>query len=197
MTAGGMRIALPLEELRALGAEPGAVLDRESLVARAVEIQSGAAMEDAARYLGRAERTVEALAKHLAGRGYLPGAVEAAVTRSIELGLVDDARFAGIYARSRPGLGRSALRRRLAGRGVTPSATTAALEGRSDSEALDALIPLLRRRYSSLPSDIATRRALAFLERRGIPAELAWPAVRRLFGGSAGPEGGSREQDGG
>jgi regulatory protein len=191
-----MSIALPLEELGALGVEPGAVVDLDALVARAAEVQSRAAMEDAARYLGMAERSTEALAKYLARRGYLPGTVENAVKRSVELGLVDDARFAGIYARSRPGLGRSALRRRLAGRGVPTSAAAAALRGRSDSDALESLLPLLRRKYSSLPSDTATRRALAFLERRGIPAGLAWPAVRRLFGGSAGAEGTSPEEDG-
>lgn len=102
---------------------------------------------------------------------------------------MDDARFARLFAESRPDLGRAGLRRELVRRGVPAAIAAGTSENRSDSESAGGLIPLLRRRYGDLPKQAALRRILAFLARRGFSGAEAWKAAREALG-----EGGSDEE---
>lgn len=181
--AGGRTAALPSRECVELGVEAGAEIDWESLVEAAARLQAGPAGDDAARYLAASERTAKSLAAYLARRGYLPEVTASVVSRFVENGWVDDARFARLFAESRPDLGRAGLGRELVRRGVPAAVAAAMSKSRSDRESAGALVPLLRRRYGGLPKEAALRRALGFLARRGFSGAEAWRAAGEALGG--------------
>lgn len=165
-----------------MGLEPDASVDWEALDALALEAQSAPAMDDAARYLSFAERTEKKLSQYLERRGYETRVIERTVVRSVELGWVDDARFARAFVSSRPDMGRSRLLQELRKRGVPENESAGAIAGRSDRETASGLAPLVRRRYGALPREVALRRAVGFLVRRGIPGPEAFRAVREILG---------------
>ena len=73
--------------------------------------------------------------------------------------------------------------------GVGARATASrAVEGRSDADAVEALIPLLKRRYGNLPREAALRRAAGFLARRGLSGAEAFRAAGRILSAEGGDE---------
>lgn len=181
--AGALILALPSGVCRRLGLEEGSDFDWSEMEPIAEEAQRSPAADDSARYLAMAERTAAKLAGYLEKRGYLPSVVSGAVARAIEYGWVDDARFARMFAASRPDLGRFRLGLELRKRGVGPALVEKALEGRSDREAAAGLAVLVRRRYGKLPRETALRRAVGFLIRRGISGSEAFRSAASILGG--------------
>ncbi len=179
----GDGIAVPSPVSRSMGLAPGAAVDREALLGRIATAHAEAAAADAGRYLGMAERTVAQLRGYLRRRGYLDAAVERAVEDAIRFRWVDDARFARAFVASRPGLGRSRILLELSRKGVARADAEAAAGGRTDAEAAEALVPMLRRRYGSLPAGVALRRAVSFLARRGFRGPEAYRAARTALDG--------------
>ena len=135
-------------------------------------------------------RTESELRRRLAAKGCAPEIVEKVLAKAREAGLVDDEKFARLYAEdrllSRP-RSRKLLARELRARGIDPhlaeEASRAALPERSERalacQALERRLPLLRR----LPKETAKRRAYSFLLRRGFPRELAREVVEELVMG--------------
>lgn len=158
-------------------------MDWDDLTAEAARLQAGPASDDAARYLAASERTAKSLSSYLLRRGYLAGVAVSVVSRFVENGWVDDARFARLFAESRPDLGRAGLRRELSRRGVPAPVAACVSQLRSDGDSASGLIPLLRRRYGGLPKEAALRRAMGFLARRGFSGAEAWRAAREALGG--------------
>jgi regulatory protein len=181
--AGSLVLALPSGACRGLGLEEGSDFDWKELEPIAACAQQAPASDDTARYLATAERTAAKLAGYLEKRGYLPSVVSDAVARAIEYGWVDDARFARMFAASRPDLGRYRLALELRKRGVAPDLVEKALEGRSDREAAAGLAVLVRRKYGNLPRETALRRAVGFLVRRGISGSEAFRTAAAILGG--------------
>lgn len=135
------------------------------------------------RQLGRRDRTVAELRRHLAAKAVEPQTIEEAVAELTRQGYLDDARFARRYAEDRRALddwGPDRIERKLLAAGVAPELIAAALAEREGDE-LDAAIALLRRRCREVPStDRERERALGLLVRKGYDLELAYDAVRAL-----------------
>jgi regulatory protein len=139
----------------------------------------------ACRYLDRRERTVGELRRHLDARGIDAATAEAAVAVLLEQGLIDDARFARLFAQDRRELelwGSERIRRRLLALGIEPELVDAALaeaeQPHGGGGELDRALTLLRRRF---PAPLRARRdrdrALGVLLRRGYTSEHAFAAL--------------------
>ena len=139
------------------------------------------AFERALGALAHRERTTAELAAWLEERGFEAPAVDAALARLIEIGELDDERFARRYAedkRELRGWGCDRIREALLARGLERALVTRAL-GEAEGEELERAIELLVRRGQALADDAARQRALAYLARRGYDSETAYEAVRR------------------
>jgi regulatory protein len=139
------------------------------------------AIELAYKYLGRRDRTVAEVRRHLEGKGCEPAAVDAATAELAETGYLDDARYAQRFAEDRrelDGWGAERIAQRLAAAGVGREDIDAAVAGRDRAAELEAAVALVRRRFPALESDRDRDRALGLLVRRGYELELAYDAVR-------------------
>jgi len=139
------------------------------------------AFERALGALAHRERTTAELAAWLRQRGFATGAVEAALTRLIEIGELDDERFARRYAedkRELRGWGAERIREALLSKGLERSLIDAALADGIEQE-LERAVELLERREASLDDDAQRGRALAYLARRGYDSATAYEAIRR------------------
>jgi regulatory protein len=139
------------------------------------------AFERAVGALGHRERTTAELSTWLAERGFAPEEVEGAIARLIEIGELDDERFARRYAedkRSLRGWGAERIREALFSKGLERSLVEAALSEASEQE-LERAVELLERRAGPLGRDAERARALAYLARRGYDSETAYEAIRR------------------
>ncbi|NLP05866.1 regulatory protein RecX [Candidatus Fermentibacteria bacterium] len=186
VSAGGETFIVPVSILRRMGVVEGMEADIRALRDQALKAQREAAARDSARFLGMAERSVARLRSHLLRRGYSPCVVEAEIERDIAAGWVDDARFARIWAASRPGRGTAALRSGLAARGVTGDAARAALDPVDEDAEAESLVEMVRRRYGSLDGRVALRRAVGFLRRRGFSVAVSLRIARRALAGDGG-----------
>ena len=136
------------------------------------------------RQLGRRDRTVAELRRHLASKVVEPQSIEEAVAELTRQGYLDDARYARRYAEDRRTLddwGPERIERKLLAAGVDPEHIAAALAQRDGEGELAAAVALLRRRWRDIPStDRERERALGLLVRKGYELELAYDAVRAL-----------------
>lgn len=114
-------MVLPAEVLKDLGLRTGSLVDTAELAERLPESLRAQAWERTLKLLGFRERGTAELRRRLADDGYPPEAVEDALNRAVDLGFLDDERFADALARglvnSRK-LGRKRVRGELAAKGV-------------------------------------------------------------------------------
>ncbi|MCC7196354.1 MAG: regulatory protein RecX [Gemmatimonadaceae bacterium] len=137
-------------------------------------------------------RAAQELARWLRDRGYDAAEVAAVVERLTAAGLLDDARFAEAFARSRL-IDRRLSRRRvlaeLARRGVGREVASAAVasvvadEGVDEREAAYLVAEKKYRSLAGLDPAVAARRLTGFLARRGYGQDAIQGAVRRLLAG--------------
>jgi SOS response regulatory protein OraA/RecX len=130
--------------------------------------------------LGRRERSVAEMTAWLEQRGEPSHGVEATVARLIELGALDDGRFARRYAadkREIGGWGSERIRDALEARQIAPELIAAVLS-ESDEDEVDRAAELLACRSESLADDASRGRAFGFLTRRGYAPETAYEAIR-------------------
>ena len=93
-------------------------------------------LEAAARFLEPRARSVTEVRQRLAGAGYRSDLVEGAITRMVELGVLDDAAFARAWIESRDRArprGERAIRQELALKGVDREIVDRLLEERRDA----------------------------------------------------------------
>ena len=139
-------------------------------------------LELAASALARKERTVAEMRAWLGSRGCPQAEIEAAIARLVEIGELDDARFARRFAedkRELRGWGSERIAKALEARGVGPDEIAAALATEDAGAQVERAASLLASRGASLADDAERARALAFLVRRGYGSEVAYEAVRR------------------
>lgn len=140
------------------------------------------ALGHAYRHLGKRDRTVAQVRRHLAGRGVDEAAIEQAVAALLRQGYLDDARFARVFAEDRralDGWGPERIERALLAAGVESELVAAAVGARDAAGELDAALALLRRRFRDAPATEREReRALGLLVRKGYDVELSYDAVR-------------------
>lgn len=140
------------------------------------------ALELAVGHLGKRDRTTAEIRRHLAGKEIGEPAAEAAVAELEQMGYLDDARYARVFAEDRRALdawGPERIERRLMALGVDREHIAAAIGERDGATELEAALELLRRRCREVPSNEREReRALGMLVRKGYDLELAYDAVR-------------------
>jgi regulatory protein len=131
--------------------------------------------------LRRRERSSAELYAWLIERGCRPELAEDVVAELVELGELDDERFAHAYAadkRDLSGWGTHRIESALIERGIGAAiAERAAAEPRE--EELGRAIRVVLTKGEDLDDDGSRARALAHLTRRGYDYELAYEAVRR------------------
>jgi regulatory protein len=142
--------------------------------------------------LNKRDRTVDELGGMLLGKRVEPSVADQVVTDLIELGYLDDARYAERFAEDRrrlDGWGSERIARRLRELGIDHEHVDAALAVQDPEEELAAALELLRRRCPQPPQTRAERdRALGILVRRGYAPDLAVDALRRHAGVEAEPD---------
>jgi regulatory protein len=140
------------------------------------------ALDLAFRLLGRRDRTVVEVRRHLEAKRVEPAAIDGALAELAEQGYLDDARFAQRFAEDRRLLdewGADRIERRLAALGVPAELARQAVGSRDAAGELDAAVALLRRRFPQLGAEPREQqRALGVLVRKGYDVELAWEAIR-------------------
>lgn len=146
------------------------------------EVEAQRALDLAYRYLGRRDRTVLEVRRHLEGKRVEPDLIDEAVAELLAQGYLDDARYAMRFAEDRRMLdawGSDRIEQRLLGLGVDVADISAALAAQPAADELGAAVDLLRRKVRVPPDDDRSReRALAMLVRKGYELELAYDAVR-------------------
>jgi regulatory protein len=134
------------------------------------------------RYLGRRDRTVLEVRRHLEAKRVDPATIDATVAELAEQGYLDDARYAQRFTEDRRNLdawGSDRIERKLRTVGVAPELIERAVADTSGGTELDAAVALLQRRFGVPPADDRGReRALGLLARKGYELELAYDAVR-------------------
>ena len=134
------------------------------------------------RYLGRRDRTVLEVRRHLEAKRVEPDTIEATVAELAEQGYLDDARYAQRFTEDRRNLdawGSDRIERKLRTVGVAAELIEQAVADTSGGTELDAAVALLERRFGVPPADDRGReRALGLLARKGYELELAYDAVR-------------------
>lgn len=167
----------------------GRELDGYAVAQLLVDASAELVLADAYRLLGHRSRSEHELSRRLLAKGHAPDAVQAAVERLKQDGLLDDAAFARSFVadkRRLSGWGTQRIRRGLAEAGVSQGHAEAALAELVDAEAGDpegaelerALLVLRKRAGSARPDEAAKRRAYQALLRRGFISGVAYAAVR-------------------
>jgi regulatory protein len=140
------------------------------------------AFEFAVAALRRRERASAELADWLRRRGYGEDDVDVTIARLVDVGELDDERFARGYAgdkRTLRGWGAERIREALAARGIAAPLIEAALQEDSEADQVARARALLASRDRPLVEEADRARALGFLTRRGYGYEVAHEAIRQ------------------
>lgn len=145
----------------------------------------------ALRLLEHAPRTRAELASAMARRGVPAEAAETVLQRFADAGLIDDAAFAQAWVDSRHsgrGLARRALAAELRRKGIDDEVAAAALvivSADDEMAAAQALVSRKLRMMRDLPRDVATRRLVGMLGRKGFGSGLAYRVVAEALSDEA------------
>ena len=149
------------------------MLDDGDRLQRALELGYG--------YLNRRDRTEAEMRRRLEAGGIDPPTVEEAIGVLTEQGMLDDARFARLFAEDKRELeqwGSERIRRTLLERGIDRELIDETLDAEPAESELDRALALLRRRFAVPPRDRRERdRALGVMLRKGFDTELALDAL--------------------
>lgn len=117
-------------------------------------------------------------------QGYEAELVEAALADLQRVQVLDDLAFARSLVRAKTDLAAPELRRRMMAAGVEEPIISLALEERDtdDVQACEQLVARLWPRMSKLPYEVAQRRILNQLKRRGFQFSVALSALQRIAG---------------
>lgn len=140
------------------------------------------AFELALATIQRRERSISEVVDWLAERGCDRDEIDDAVGRLIEVGALDDERFARVFAedkRAISGWGSERIEAALRERGIDPQLIDrACAEDRGDE--VERAAKLLIDRGAVVADERDRGRALGFLTRRGYDYEVAYDAVRSV-----------------
>ncbi len=177
----GESIILPRSVIAQEGIEIGHAGTPEEVTTRIRGLEESAARERALRMLNRRDFTRHEFAASLSADGFGERTISDLAQRFLELGLLDDERFARNYARARAasGRGRRLIERELNSRGVDGDTATAAIAGASELDELSRAVAALR---GSIPSDRRDReRVLRHLVTRGFDIHTAMEALDSIM----------------
>lgn len=170
----GVVTSLRALSVEAVAAVTAADSDPEARLQRALDL--------AYRYLGRRDRTVVEMRRHLEAKRCEPVAIDGAIAALHEQGYLDDARYAQRFAEDRrelDGWGAERIARKLASVGIDAHHIEQACAAQDHEAELEAAVALLRRKFREPPETDRDRdRALGMLVRKGYDLDLAYSAVR-------------------
>jgi regulatory protein len=152
----------------------------------------GTAKDRALRLLGVRARGREELRRRLAQAGFEADEVETALGDLERVGLIDDERFArevAAYEMGRRGMGRRAALASLRRRGLAPDLAERVVEELAPDDEDERAAELAQSRLArmdGLADDVAHRRLVGFLQRRGYEARVAHGAARKALADRAG-----------
>jgi regulatory protein len=183
--ADGRRFLLDAEQIAGLGLAPEAPVD-DGLHHRLAALDEHVRAREAAllllRYRLRSRAELEA---RLQRRRFPPAVVRDTITELAERGLLDDARFARMWAEYRAGAQsgphrvRAELRRRGVASDVIEEAVQSVFAGQ-EADLAAALAERHARRLSGLPEEVRLRRLAGLLQRRGFSGRVIAPLLRRF-----------------
>ncbi|WP_246857548.1 regulatory protein RecX [Oerskovia sp. KBS0722] len=142
------------------------------------------AREAILRALTAAPKSRRQLMDAMTRKGYPPEVLEPILERFEEVGLVDDAEYAGMLVRTRHGergLSRRAIAQELRRKGIDDDTATEALDQVDEDDEAEAARDLVQRRLArttGLDREVRTRRIVGMLARRGYSPSLALSLVR-------------------
>jgi regulatory protein len=177
---GALRMGLSAEVVLAAGLRVGDTVDDARLAELERRDLSWQAREAALRLLAVRPRSAAELARRLRMKGYSPKIGEEVIGRLRELGMIDDAAFAGMMVRDRVRLRPQGARRlasELRQKGVDDETTRAAIretmegESTNERELARRAAEKWRPRAEEEPAR-ARRRLHGFLARRGFDGEV-------------------------
>jgi regulatory protein len=170
------------------GLQVGQELDQALRARLEVEADVEAAYRTALRSIERRSFARADLGRRLLRKGHAHEAVEAALARAAEQGLLDDTAFAVNYVETRSTRGRGPLRltRDLLAmgveRGIVDRAVAAHLrESEGNGDIPLALASKRAAQLRDLPRQVKRRRVLAYLARRGFSGREVSEMVGRLL----------------
>lgn len=198
---GAFVCRLPRRGAEEEGVAVGTELDRRELEAIRDRAQGREALDAALRYLAHRPRSRFEVERRLRREGYVASAVSAAVSRCLEMGYLDDREFAAAWARDRirlrprsPVLIEAELRRRGVSPGDARAGIAAALDDEevSEDDLLRRAAERASRRVDRADREVARRRILGYLARRGFRGVDARAAVERILERGSEPSPGDR-----
>jgi len=136
------------------------------------------------RQLAMAPRSRQQLRDKLRQRACPDDVAEAVLDRMTDVGLVDDAAFAGMLVRSQQagrGLASRALAQELRTKGIDPETAEAVLadiDPDDERERARALVDKKLRTMHGLDATVQTRRLAGMLARKGYPSSVAFAVIR-------------------
>ena len=146
-------------------------------------------MDEALRFLGARARTAREVERRLEACEFGEAEIETTLLRLRELGLVDDAAFAGEFVRTRLAtkpVSRAHLRAQLLQHETAEDAIEAALSGVNEEQETGSAGEIARkyaRQYAHLPPDEREELVLRRLIARGYTYDDARAALRRALDG--------------
>jgi len=181
-------VELSLEVACAAGLLPGRTVSRAAVRKAQKEDALRRAEEDALALLRRKDRSEAELRRALASAGHGAEVVEAILKKCRGWGYLDDRRLAerlvsdGIELKH---LGPARIKRQLRERGLDPALGESVREqiaGEEPSlvERAVAALASKRKSYARLEPEVARRRMIAFLERRGFEFDTIRKALKRV-----------------
>ena len=154
---------------------------RSELLYRVRVISLELARSKAEELLNRRDYSSSELAAKLREAGYHPSVADEVVARFVEVGLLDDRRFAELFARSKAaaGWGRIKIERELARRGVDATQLEGWPSGYLEEDESETAFALASRRHLSGKNDF--QKLDRFLCGRGFPMGVAMDAAKRVL----------------
>lgn len=154
---------------------------RSELLYRVRVISLELARSKAEELLNRRDYSSSELAAKLREAGYHPSVADEVVARFVEVGLLDDRRFAELFARSKAaaGWGRIKIERELARRGVDATELEGWPSGYLEEDESETAFALASRRHLSGKNDF--QKLVRFLCGRGFPMGVAMDAAKRVL----------------
>ncbi len=172
-SAGG---AVSVEVIAALGLRVRVRVAGELAVRLAAAVREVECYDKAVGALARKGRARAELGRWLRARAFTAAEIAPTLEKLTTLGLLDDQEFARAFARSRltgRGFGPRRVAAELARRGVARELVNQALDeiraegGTDESAAIRAIIARRAKAMASLDPDVARRRMIGYLSRRG------------------------------
>lgn len=167
----------------------GQMIDEEGWARLEAAEQSDKALHAAMRFLEVRPRSVAEVRLRLRKKAFPPEAIDHAIERLSELGLLDDEAFSRFWVENRRSFrprGSLALRDELRRKGISSDQISAALADEEDETAeesrAEGLARAALRRYSNAPDRISFQRRMGgYLQRRGFSLAIIRPLLDRLW----------------